>query len=174
MYIGCIKRNVVLIAVVAALTAGVSTAVAQESGKQPLLKDATPEELQQIIRSYEGEKAVLVNVWATWCGPCKEEFPDIVKLQHEYSEELQVIFISTDFDDSRGKVKDFLKDHNVNWTTYFQQGNDQQFIESLSSEWTGAMPFTKIISRDGTVVAQWENSADYDTFNKHVNKAIGS
>src|SRR5690625_1820709 len=64
-----------------------------QSDPEPMLKDASGEEVQKIIDSYREEKAVLVNVWATWCAPCIEEFPYIVELQRTYPEILKVIFI---------------------------------------------------------------------------------
>lgn len=143
-----------------------------EGQNSPLLKDVTGRELQKIIASYQGEKAVLVNVWATWCAPCIEEFPDIVKIQRKYEDQLRVVFVSTDFPDSRDKALAFLKDHNVDWTTYFKTGSDEAFIEAISKEWTGAMPFTKILNKQGEVVARWENSASFSKFNKHVKRAL--
>lgn len=137
-----------------------------------LLKNVTADELASIINSYQGEKAVLINVWATWCAPCVEEFPEIVKLQRAYPEQLKVIFISADFDDSRDKALAFLKEQNVDWTTYFKTGKDQQFIEALSEEWTGALPFSKVVGIDGEVVASWEQAADYSKFERYVKTAI--
>ncbi len=137
-----------------------------------LLKDITATELQDVIASYQGEKAVLINIWATWCAPCVEEFPELVKLQRNYPDELKVVFISADFPKQRDKALQFLKDQNVGWTTYFKTGKDQQFIESLSSKWTGALPFTKIIATNGDVVASWEQSATYEKFEHHVKTAI--
>jgi len=137
-----------------------------------LLKDITADELQDVIASYQGEKALLINIWATWCAPCVEEFPEIVKLQRNYPKELKVIFISADFPKQREKALQFLKDQNVWWTTYFKTGKDQQFIESLSSKWTGALPFTKVIAINGDVVASWEQSATYEKFEHHVKTAI--
>jgi thiol-disulfide isomerase/thioredoxin len=139
---------------------------------EPLLKDVNAEELKSVIESYEGEKAVLVNVWATWCAPCIEEFPEIVKIQRKYDDRLRVVFISADFPESRDRALQFLKEQDVNWTTYFKTGNDQEFIETLSDEWTGALPFSKIINRDGEVVASWENSATFSKFDKHVKQAL--
>lgn len=138
----------------------------------PLLKDVTGEELRQVIESLKGEKVVLVNVWATWCAPCIEEFPEIIKIQRKYKDQLQVIFVSADFPDSRDKALDFLKKQNVDWTTYFKAGKDQQFIEAISKDWTGALPFTKIINKRGEVVASWENSASFSKFDKHVQQAL--
>lgn len=151
---------------------GISSPEVQAQDSQQLLMDVTGEEMSDIITSYEGKKAVLVNVWATWCAPCIEEFPDIVKIQRKYEDQLQVLFISADFPDSRDKARAFLKKHGVDWTTYFKTGNDEDFIESISGKWTGAMPFTKIIDKQGEVVASWENSASFSKFDKHVKKAI--
>ncbi len=145
-------------------------AFAQENTQ--LLKDVNAEQLQTVIESYEGEKAVLVNVWATWCIPCVEEFPIIVKLQKMYPEQLQVVFVSLDFPEQRQRVVSFLKEHNVNWTTYLSTDRSSNFMQSLSKKWTGAVPFTKIIDNQGNVVTSWENKADFATFNKYVKQAI--
>lgn len=138
----------------------------------PLLKDVTAEQLQEVIKSYRGEKAVLVNVWATWCAPCVEEFPEIVKLQRNYPDQLKVIFVSADFPAQRQEALQFLKKQDVDWTTYFKKGKDQAFIEAISPKWTGALPFTKIIDKKGDVVVSWEQSASYEKFERHVKTAI--
>lgn len=137
-----------------------------------LLVDATPDELNRVINSYKGKKAVLVNVWATWCAPCIEEFPEIVKLQRKYPGRLKVIFISADFPAQRENALEFLEKQDVGWTTYFKKGKDQEFIESLSEKWTGALPFTKVISKNGDRIASWEQSADYEKFERYVKTAI--
>ena len=145
----------------------------QENAKpEPLLKDVNAEELREVIESYEGEKAVLVNVWATWCAPCIEEIPDIVEIQRKYKDRLQVIFVSADFPDSRDKALQFLKEQNVDWTTYFKTGDDQEFIEVISDDWTGALPFSKILNKEGEVIASWEKSATFSKFDKHVKRAL--
>ena len=145
-------------------------AMAQQQTGQQLLKDIDGSELQQVIESYEGQKAVLLNMWATWCGPCIEEFPHIVKLQRKYEDRLQVIFVSADF--KRQSAIDFLNKHNVNWTTYFKTGDDQKFIESVSEKWTGAMPFTMILDQEGNLVESWEDKADFSTFESNIKKAL--
>ncbi|NGP89849.1 TlpA family protein disulfide reductase [Fodinibius halophilus] len=136
------------------------------------LQDITPDQLQEVVDSYQGEKAVLINVWATWCAPCIEEFPEIVKLQRNYSEELKVIFISADFPNSRDKAKEFLKEQGVDWITYFKTGKDEAFINTVSEKWTGALPFSKVIDINGNVVDSWEKKASYKKFERHIKTAI--
>jgi len=145
---------------------------ANDTADDKLLKDITGSELQKVVNSYQGEKAVLINVWATWCAPCIEEFPEIVKLQRNYPDKLKVIFVSADFPKQRDAALEFLKEQNVDWTTYFKTGKDQQFIESLSKKWTGALPFTKVIGLNGDLVSSWEQSASYEKFEHHVKTAI--
>lgn len=152
----------------------IAITIGQTTMSEPLLQDVTGEELQQVVNSYKGEKAVLINVWATWCAPCIEEFPYIVELQHKYQDEIQVIFISADFPDNRDRAKEFLEEQEVEWTTYFKTGKDQPFIEALSENWSGALPFTKILSEDGQVVASWEQGAKYEKFESNIKKAINN
>ncbi len=137
-----------------------------------LLKDITPENINEVVNSYQGEKAVLINVWATWCAPCVEEFPEIVKLQRNYPDKLKVIFISADFPKSRQKALKFLKKQEVDWTTYFKTGKDEAFINAISEDWTGALPFSKILSIQGEVVDSWEQKASYKKFERHIKTAI--
>lgn len=150
----------------------VSESLAQNTSDVELLKSASGEDLQKVIRSYQGDKAVLVNVWATWCAPCIEEFPYIVDLQQKYEDQLQVVFVSADFPSQREKALDFLQEQKVDWTTYFKTGKDQPFIEALSDDWSGALPFTKILDAEGKLVASWEQGAEYDKFERYIKKAI--
>ncbi len=149
-----------------------SATASESSMPDTLLKNVNAQQIQDVIAAYRGDKAVLVNVWATWCAPCVEEFPEIVKLQRKYPKELQVVFISADFPEDRERAVQFLKDHNVNWTTYYKDAKDEPFINALSREWSGALPFTKVIDTNGEEVAHWEMKASFDKFHKHVQQAI--
>lgn len=73
------------------------------------VKSIDQNELNSIIENREG-KLLLINIWATWCVPCREEFPDLVELSQHYQNELDVIAISVDFtEDIQTKIKPFLK-----------------------------------------------------------------
>jgi len=140
-----------------------------------VLTDMDSENYDAIVASYNSKgKAVLVNIWATWCGPCVEEFPHIVELQKKYEDQLQVVFISADFTEDRERALQFLKDQNVTWETYFKTGKDEPFINAISLEWSGALPFTKIYNKNGEITSYWENKADYDEFEKAILVAINT
>jgi thiol-disulfide isomerase/thioredoxin len=99
-------------------------------------------------------KVVFINLWAMWCAPCKEEFPDILKLRGKYrAQGLEVVFISVDeLEDVEGRIKPFLKKHDVDFTTYIKQvKNDEAFINFMNKEWSGALPAAFIYDKTGTL-----------------------
>ena len=137
-----------------------------------LLIDIEPDEISGILEKYIGEKVVLLNVWATWCAPCIEEFPYIIRIQREYGDDVHVVFISADFDEDRDRAIKFLEDHNVDWETYFKLGRDEDFIDALSPDWRGSLPFTQIISKNGEIVNEWIDKAEYEFFESQVLEAL--
>ena len=78
------------------------------------VKVVSADELFVDIKNNNPSKIVLVNVWSTWCIPCIEEFPYIVKLGKEYkNEDLKVVFVSADWDENSQAVYDFLVSEDV-------------------------------------------------------------
>ncbi len=131
-----------------------------------------PEGIPALLASHQGEKAVLVNVWATWCVPCVEEFPYLVELRDKYKDQLEIVFISTDFPEDMPRVNDFLKTMGVDWQTYVKEGKDEPFILAIHPDWTGAMPATAVYDKNGNLVTFFEKPADYKTFETHILNAI--
>ena len=67
----------------------------------------------------QSEKAVLVDFWATWCVPCREEFPDLVKIDGEYKGKIDFITISLDFEEELNTgIPQFLKEMKADMPTY--------------------------------------------------------
>lgn len=151
---------------------GITVGSFRDTTSGPNLIDVDYEALQEVIESYKGEKVVLLNVWATWCGPCVEELPYLVKIQQTYPEKVKVVLLSADLKNDRKRVVPFLKEKGVTWTTYFKVGNNQRFLNQLSDRWSGALPYTKIIDEEGNVVTQWQGSADYKKFEHYIQKAM--
>jgi thiol-disulfide isomerase/thioredoxin len=133
-----------------------------------------PEGIPAVLASHQGEKAVLLNIWATWCVPCVEEMPYLVRLQGEFNDDLAVVLISADFPEDRPRVDAFLRDMGVTWQTYMKDGKDEPFILAVHPDWTGAMPATVVFDRYGRQVAFFEQPADYETFKTHILNAIQS
>ena len=105
----------------------------------------------RILASTRGH-VTLVNFWATWCAPCVEEFPDLLKLREAYaSRGLRVVFVSLDTPgDTATAVRGFLEKHGVGFTTYIKSaGDDEAFINTVDRNWRGAIPATFIYDRRG-------------------------
>ena len=136
------------------------------------LRLITVDELLREVRSYRGEKAVLVNIWATWCKPCVDEFPMIVNLENS-EKDLKVIFVSADFIDNKKEVKKFLIQQNLKEDLFIKYQKDQKFIDGLHKDWTGALPFTILFGKTtGKVVDYWEGERSKKEFLAAIRKTI--
>ncbi len=134
----------------------------------PVVLPATGPQILEAVRS-PGARAVLVNVWATWCLPCREEFPDLVRLRREYAGRgLRLILVSGDFESELAEVQRFLEEEGVDFPSYIKTGKDMEFIEALHPEWSGALPATFIYDRKGTLRHFWQEKATYARFEKKV------
>ena len=123
----------------------------------------------------ERGNVVLVNFWATWCVPCREEFPDLVKLQKAYAGRgLRVIGISTDFTKQLPAVETFLTRQQPSFPNYHMKagGDVQDFIEALYSRWSGVLPFSVLFGRDGRKAATLAGKNSYADFEREVLKVL--
>ena len=122
----------------------------------------TADQLFTDIRKNNSSEYILINVWSTWCLPCVEEFPYIVNLEKQYdAKDLDVVFLSTDWDENALEVKQFLKEQNVVGQHYRKkEGDDENFINSISQSWNGVLPFTGIYDKNLNLKAYWEGKRD--------------
>jgi thiol-disulfide isomerase/thioredoxin len=135
---------------------------------------AGPERILEEVRR-PGASAVVLNVWATWCLPCREEFPDLVRLEKEYrAKGVRLVLVSADFPDAVEGAKAFLKEHGVVADSFIKDGDvaDQVFIDGLDPRWSGALPATIVFDGAGRKTAFWEGKADYATLERHVKEAL--
>ena len=93
-------------------------------------------------------KVLVVNFWATWCAPCREEIPLFVRLQREYGDRgLQFVGIAID---EPGKVQPFAQEFGMNYPIMVGSLEIAEWSRRLGNQ-AGALPFTLIIGRDGIV-----------------------
>ena len=110
------------------------------------------QQLQHLITQRNG-KLLFLNVWATWCLPCREEFPDLVKLAESYSKkEVEFIGLSVDYpDEIESKILPFLEQIPVSFPIYVQNFDDkEQAINFLNEKWSGAIPATFVYNAEGS------------------------
>jgi glutathione peroxidase-family protein len=104
------------------------------------------------LANYSG-KVLIVNLWATWCGPCRVEIPELVKLYKEYrSKGVEVVGLSTeDPDDSEESVRTFVKDHAVD----YRVGWATNEVALTLMQGRDSIPQSFVISRDGHIVKRF-------------------
>jgi thiol-disulfide isomerase/thioredoxin len=140
---------------------------------RPELRTADADRILEVVRESKAD-LVVVNVWATWCLPCREEFPDLLRLRREYADRgLELILVSGDFSEDREKqVGEFLQAQGVDFVTYIKEGDDMEFIDTLARPWTGALPATLLYGPDGSLRDYWEGKADYDRLERAVEQNL--
>jgi len=101
-------------------------------------------------------KVVVVNLWATWCGPCVAEFPDMVKLHNTYKARgLEVLAVSVDEPEDRAKVVGFMQKQKAGFPAYIRaKGGVEKFVGALDGNWSGAVPVTYFYDRAGKRVGK--------------------
>ncbi|MCS7049176.1 MAG: TlpA family protein disulfide reductase [Verrucomicrobiae bacterium] len=145
-----------------------------QPASEPPLHPVSSAELKQIIRQADAP-VVLVNMWATWCGPCREEFPDLVRLQRNYAERgLKVLFVS--WDTEPRVAQEFLARQGVDFPSYLkaETESDTAFIDAIDPRWSGAFPATLIYDRSRTVRVLWEGKRSYAEFESAVRQVLES
>jgi len=134
--------------------------------------DVSNDEISYIISQNKG-KIILVNVWATWCKPCREEFPDLIKLKDTFPEDkFSLLLISADFDVAKADAIAFLEKNNVDFLTYRKTGSDMDFINVLDPEWAGSLPGTFLFDSDGEKIFSWYGKESYDVFVEKISKYV--
>ncbi len=121
------------------------------------------------------EKYRLVNLWATWCGPCVIEFPEFITMQRMYgARDFEFVSISTDGIKKKEKVLDFLKNKEAatNNLLYSEEDN-YKLIEAVNKNWSGALPYTMLIAPGGEIVYTHEGIIDPLEVKKEIIKKIG-
>jgi thiol-disulfide isomerase/thioredoxin len=96
----------------------------------------------------------VINVWATWCGPCVTEFPELVEIHRMYrSREFEFVTITADPPERREQALAFLNKQHASMKNYiFNEDDPYQLADALGFEWQGALPYTAVISPGGKVV----------------------
>ena len=113
------------------------------------------------LADYKG-KVVLVNFWATWCGPCKMEIPDMVKLYSQYKDRGLVI-LGISVDDSPEQLQAFMREYHMNYPVVQMRPE----VEDAWGPFYG-YPTTFIVARDGSICTKHIGPATHDQFEAEI------
>jgi thiol-disulfide isomerase/thioredoxin len=126
------------------------------------LKDLDGKEVQLASFKDQG-KVVLLNFWATWCGPCKAEIPGFVELQEKYRDKLTIIGYSVD--DTAELAKKYAADYKVNYPILLGEGRED-VQDAYGPIW--GIPASFLISKDGKVCRKHMGIAPKAVFEKEI------
>ncbi len=103
-----------------------------------------------------GKRGVLINAWASWCGPCRVEMPMLVKLRETYAQRgIDVWFVSVNQSSEAEQVLAVLNERKVPLPHYVAKGLIGYFIDALSPIWQGSLPATFLYDGDGKLRYFW-------------------
>ncbi len=116
------------------------------------------------IADYRGE-VVLINLWATWCGPCVIEMPSIQRLYDRYRDDgLRVVGVAVDDPGFEGRIREFVNEHRLTFEILHDGSGDiEQAYQSMG------LPATFIVGRDGRIRKLHLGAADWDS---RANRAV--
>jgi thiol-disulfide isomerase/thioredoxin len=139
-------------------------AVGRDAPLQFTLKDTNGVDVH--LASFKG-KVILINFWATWCGPCRVEIPALIELQNTYRDDLVVLGI--DVLDEFSRVGTFAKELNVNYPML--DANKRTDVEEAYGPMWG-LPTTVIVDREGKVHKKHSGIASKEQFEEYVKSVL--
>jgi thiol-disulfide isomerase/thioredoxin len=114
------------------------------------------------LASFKG-KIVLINFWATWCGPCRAEIPSLVELQDQYRDDLAILGVS--IDDPADKLKPYAAEFKMNYPVLV--GNGHQDMQDAFGPLYG-IPVSVIVGRDGRIAKKHSGIATKEQFEREI------
>src|SRR5260370_11023252 len=118
-------------------------------------------DLAKLVKN-DTKKLLLVNVWATWCGPCVAELPELVTMNRMYRRRpFQFVTISLDAPDKDEATLKVLREKHVSATNYRAAIKDRdRFADLLDKDWPGPVPYTLLIAPGGKALYRKSGSAE--------------
>jgi thiol-disulfide isomerase/thioredoxin len=147
------------------------------SAKPQSIRLVDLEGVKKLIARDKQTKPLLVNFWATWCDPCRDEFPDLVKVDQDYRRQgLEFIAISLDdADDIKTAVPEFLRQVKATMPIYLLNVRDPEpVILAVDKDWGGALPATFLYDAQGKVVFKHYGRVNTPELRAAIEKLVGT
>lgn len=141
---------------------------------QPVVAAIDTDALKNLLTE-QRERPLLINFWATWCDPCREEFPDLVKIDAEYRpHSLDFVTISLDdFSIIKTDVPKFLGSMKATMPAYLLNVSDPEpAIELVDARWSGSLPATFLYNAKGEVVYKHFGRVDPNELRAAIDKLV--
>jgi thiol-disulfide isomerase/thioredoxin len=147
-------------------------AIPRATVQNQLIREADAQEILDQVRQSHSP-VTLINFWASWCEPCKEEFPGILSLRHEFEGKgLKVIFVSVDDPADFEAAQAFLKEQQVQFPTFYKGHNPLSFVAQIFPKWTGSIPASVLLGPELQILDAWEGGTSKDEFEARVRQHL--
>lgn len=167
---GLLLAALVAVGLMSALRAKAPTSADPSSA---LLKSATSKEIRAHARKLGG-RLVLINFWASWCGPCKDEFPSLLATQKEFAGKgLKLLLVSLDEVSDFDAAEAFLKAQGVDFPSFYKGSGGIRFITDIFPRWSGAVPANVLLGPDLAIKDAWEGQTSAEEFRLRILKQLG-
>ena len=169
-----IRRGLILLALLAAGTAiAEPQATKPAAPRDPQMIDA--QTYQKLLEKYRG-KPVLVNFWATWCEPCRDEYPMLNELAKQYAPQgLKVVGVSMDDDGDLILMRRFLARYKPVFPNYRKKaGTEEAFRQSIFPGWNGSLPATYFYDKDGKQIGHVFGEGRRETYEATIRTLLSA
>ena len=147
--------------------------IAKYAKEKVSIEELDLEQLNALIKN-DGINHKLINVWATWCGPCVTEFPSFVDMHRMYrNREFEMISISLDDLERKPNALNFLTKKQASMKNYIFKGDRYAFIEAIDKKWEGALPYTLFIGPGGKIIYSKQGLIDPLALKRIIAESIG-
>jgi peroxiredoxin len=132
---------------------GAAAALKKWDKEEAELKTIDAAGLHDLVAN-KGEKLRVINVWATWCGPCVTEFPELITIHRTYrARGVEMVTVTADSPENHEAALKFLNEQHASTANYiFDKDDPYALADALAVEWQGALPLTLVVKPGGEVI----------------------
>jgi thiol-disulfide isomerase/thioredoxin len=165
-----IRTTFVVVVFLAA--AAVMAAPQSRAPGDPQLIDA--QGYQKLLAQYRG-KPVLMTFWATWCEPCRDEYPMLNELAKLYAPKgLKVVGVNFDQDGDLILMRRFIARYKPIFPNYRKTGGESEFQQAVLPEWNGALPASFFYAKDGRQVSHLVGAGTRETYEAAIKSLLAA